>query len=265
MAITSADIQNQSFSIDRKGYNVDEVDVFLERVAGEIDALNNQIAQLHNQIDELSYGSQDSMIMLNETPSVPEVADTGEKDARIAELEQQLEERRGEDNAIAKALITAQRSGDEVVAKAKTDAENMRQEAEDEAKRILDKANNEKQRILDTIEHLQEERENARDDYQDMLKEFITSATKKLSEVGGDSLLASAPSPSAHAAQQTGRVMPKAQAPIHREVSSNVATYTTPPVNNVVVTPVTPRPSKPEKDLSGFGDADDGFEFEDVE
>ena len=42
MAITSADINNQSFSIDRKGYDVDEVDVFLEHVADEIDYLNDE-------------------------------------------------------------------------------------------------------------------------------------------------------------------------------------------------------------------------------
>ena len=40
MAITSSDIQNQSFKIERRGYDVDEVDVFLERVASEIDDLN---------------------------------------------------------------------------------------------------------------------------------------------------------------------------------------------------------------------------------
>ena len=39
MAITSAEIHNQSFSIDRKGYDVDEVDVFLEHVADEIDGM----------------------------------------------------------------------------------------------------------------------------------------------------------------------------------------------------------------------------------
>ncbi|MEG0070856.1 MAG: DivIVA domain-containing protein [Raoultibacter sp.] len=262
MAISSTDIQNQSFSIDRKGYNVDEVDVFLERVAGEIDALNDQVAQLNGQIDELSFAPQDEMVHYD-VPVSTELVDTSDKDALIADLQQQLEERKGEDNAIAKALITAQRSGDEVVAKAKSDAETMRQDAEDEARRILDKANNEKQRILDTISQLQSDRETARTDYQDMLKEFITSATKKLSEVGGDSLLAAAP---AEAAQHHGgRVMPRAQAPIRREVSSSVATYTTPPANNVVITPAAPKPSKPEKDLSGFGDADDGFEFEDVE
>ena len=48
MAITSAEIHNQSFSIDRKGYDVDEVDVFLEHVADEIDNLNNQIADLQD-------------------------------------------------------------------------------------------------------------------------------------------------------------------------------------------------------------------------
>ncbi len=33
MALTSNDVNNVSFSVDRKGYNVDEVDVFLEQVA----------------------------------------------------------------------------------------------------------------------------------------------------------------------------------------------------------------------------------------
>ena len=52
MAITSADIQNQSFAIDRKGYMVDEVDDFLERVADEIDELNNTVADLQRQLED---------------------------------------------------------------------------------------------------------------------------------------------------------------------------------------------------------------------
>lgn len=55
MAITSAEIHNQSFSIDRKGYDVDEVDVFLEHVADEIDGMNAQIAQLENQLDDRKF------------------------------------------------------------------------------------------------------------------------------------------------------------------------------------------------------------------
>ena len=45
MAITSSDIQNQSFKIERRGYDVDEVDVFLERVASEIDDLNDELEE----------------------------------------------------------------------------------------------------------------------------------------------------------------------------------------------------------------------------
>ena len=54
MAITSEDIHNQSFTVDRKGYDVDEVDVFLEHVAAEIDGLNAQIEELLARIDELN-------------------------------------------------------------------------------------------------------------------------------------------------------------------------------------------------------------------
>ena len=49
MAITSADIQNQSFKIERRGYDVDEVDVFLERVASEIDDLNKKNTKYNNE------------------------------------------------------------------------------------------------------------------------------------------------------------------------------------------------------------------------
>lgn len=148
MAITSGDIHNQSFSIDRKGYNVDEVDVFLEHVANEIDLLNEQIDQLSSQVNDLGAALQqreEELAAAQSAPAAPAEESTplpanatpDEKDERIAELERKLEERKLDDNAIAKALITAQRSGEEVIAKAKSDAEGMRRDAEEEARRIL--------------------------------------------------------------------------------------------------------------------------------
>ncbi|HIT51785.1 MAG TPA: DivIVA domain-containing protein [Candidatus Aveggerthella excrementigallinarum] len=278
MAITSGDIHNQSFSIDRKGYNVDEVDVFLEHVANEIDLLNEQIDQMGQRINELTAAAEQHEAELaaaqeaaasveHEVAPLPVDATPDEKDERIAELERKLEERKLDDNAIAKALITAQRSGEEVIAKAKADAETMRQDAEEEARRILAKANGEKQRIIESIDSLQKDREDVRAEYSSLLRGFISSATKTLSEIGGDSSAVLSAYGSAYASEDatdTGRVMPRVQAPV-REVSSAVATYTTPQVGSAVVTPATPRPSKVEKDLSGYGDADDNFEFEDVE
>ena len=136
MAITSEDIHNQSFTVDRKGYDVDEVDVFLEHVAAEIDGLNAQIEELLARIDELNnnqMGFDDDEPMDMDAafaePAMPEpepeavkeeAADTtsvlsADEDARIAELEKQLSEKETDASAIANALVTAQRSAQEVL------------------------------------------------------------------------------------------------------------------------------------------------------
>ena len=114
---------------------------------------------------------------------------------------------------------------------------------------------------MEAIKELEEDREDLRADYQDLLKDFIESASKKLVEIGGP-----APSQVASAhAKSTSRTS-KAQAPIRKDTSSQAAAYTTPSATaSSVVVPTTPRPSKVEKDLSGFGDADDGFEFEEID
>ena len=114
MAITSAEIHNQSFSIDRKGYDVDEVDVFLEHVADEIDILNDTIAHLQDQLEADRFSGFDAPAA--STVAITEVAaatvDTSEydaqlaqKDAIIADLERQLSDKRADDNAIAQALV----------------------------------------------------------------------------------------------------------------------------------------------------------------
>ena len=95
MAITSSDIQNQSFKIERRGYDVDEVDVFLERVASEIDDLNDEIARLRVQVKEAASASRTEVISERPAAASDEEAKpagidpalVAEKDAMIAELE----------------------------------------------------------------------------------------------------------------------------------------------------------------------------------
>ena len=60
-----------------------------------------------------------------------------EANARIRELESQLEEKQADGNAIAQALIIAQRSADEILAKANNTAAETIQDAKDEAQRIM--------------------------------------------------------------------------------------------------------------------------------
>ena len=63
--------------------------------------------------------------------------------------------------------------------------------------------------------------------------------------------------------EATGRVMTSpAQAPINVD---GTAAYAMPQTGAVSVAPATPTPSRVEKDLSGFGDADDAFEFEEID
>lgn len=286
MAITSTDIQNQSFSIDRKGYDVDEVDVFLERLSDEVDGLNSQVADLQSQLAEANERADDAEARAAEAkeaaasapaverhePAAPVVYTETEKDARIATLERQLEERRRDVDAIAQALITAQRSGEEIVANAKKTALGTQQDAEEEAKRILDKANSEKQRVLSTISDLQESREQVRTDYQEMLKEFIQSASKTLTEIGGDlddHQMASLPrrsAPKSTATHYAGTADTVADADVSTDDRTDAfaATYTTPQVSHTVAAKA-PKESKPGRDLTGFGDADDDFEFDDLD
>lgn len=307
MAITSAEIHNQSFSIDRKGYDVDEVDVFLEHVADEIDGLNQQIASLQSQIGEDTFAGFDRPATFDDEafdepehvaeqdgqpagsidPTILAEKDAAiaERDARIAELEKQLESKKADGNAIAQALIIAQRSADEILANAKADAAATIKDAEDEADRILDKAENDRQKVIDAIHKLEDDREEAREDYRDLLNDFITDATRKLAEIGEKAPKAAG----ALASGQHGRyathvdsepVVKEAaatapQAPLTVDgsdayddapaIPAAVPAAAVTAASPAVTGSVAPVASSVEKDFSGFGDAADDFEIDDLD
>ena len=280
MAITSSDIQNQSFKIERRGYDVDEVDVFLERVASEIDDLNDEIARLRVQVKEAASASRTEVISERPAAASDEEAKpagidpalVAEKDAMIAELEAKLRDRKSDDTAIAQALIVAQRTADEIVSKAKADAGQTRQNAEDEGRRILEKANVEKQKVIDHINELSSSREKVREQYQDMLKEFIGSATQRLAEIGGEvtagidipaELLEMTTFDATSSAGTQQKAEAEKPAAATWEPSPAVATYTT--VTPGASAPAAPKPSTASKDFSGYGDADDTFSFDDMD
>ncbi len=257
MAMTSADVNNQSFSIDRKGYNVDEVDAFLERIADDLDELNGRIAQLQDELRSAS-AKNDGPVAITSGSDKDSYTqrDINERDARIDELEHQVSEQRADDSAIAQALIIAQRSADEIVANANSNADKTREDAEDEAQRILDKANNEKQRVLDEIKKLEDDREETRVRYQDMLNDFIGSAKDVLDDI------APGKSGKSRGSHGVSTYVP-AGTSVSEAVSATTAAYTTPSKSAAPV--AKPQASKVEKDFSGFGDTDDGFEFDDID
>ena len=268
MAITSAEIHNQSFSIDRKGYDVDEVDVFLEHVADEIDGMNAQIAQLENQLDDRKFEGFDTPARVEAPVVVTDDAALAEKDARIADLERQLEAKKADDNAIAQALIIAQRSADEIIANANAQAAATIKDAEDEGTRIVDKAEAERQK---GARRHQEARGRPRGRARGLPGTCspTSSVTLRASWPRSAARCPASLPVSAHArtidvveTTATGRVTAPAQAPINRD---GAGAYSVPQATGAVVAPATPTPSGVEKDLSGFGDADDAFEFEEID
>lgn len=275
MAITASDIHNQSFSIDRKGYDVDEVDEFLEYVANEIDNLNNTIASLEEEVDQdapelagfdtiaMDAVANESVdIDISETPASP--ADLAAKDARIAELERQLAEKKANDNAISQALIIAQRAGDEAIAKANETADQIVADAREEAAHIIAEANAEKAEIEEEIAKLDGDCETIRERFQGILKDFIGDASDKLAEISDASIMASA---HARANRLAARNYETPALPV-RESASAVSEYSTPMFtrNEVVAAPAVPASFIGEKDLSGFGDAvDNDFDFDELD
>ena len=261
MAITAEDIQNQSFNVDRRGYDIDEVDVFLERVAAEVDFMNARIAELEQydgNVMDMDAAFAEPVVALED--EVSEAYETSDKDARIAELEQMLAEKNDDSSAIAAALVSAQRTAKDIIDKAKAEAADIIADAKADADNIITKAENARDKVEAEISELDAMHDDTCEAYAASLREFIDDATAKLN----------------HVEKVKGKVKPVSQMGHARFASPNqapmnpgmggVGTFNAPIATNATVMPAAPVASGIEKDMSGFGDAsDDFFDFVDVD
>lgn len=71
MAITPADIQAQTFSEAKRGYDPGEVDVFLEQVSAEVDAMLNKIVDLKNRLTATEQQLTDAQNQLAQAQAAP--------------------------------------------------------------------------------------------------------------------------------------------------------------------------------------------------
>ncbi len=218
MAITMQDIQEVGFEHALRGYDVGQVDVFLERVANEVDAMNKHIADLESQLKEaqeelgktrgeLAEASAASLSVPNELEQANLVerelrseleivqdrlaaankrADDAE--SKIESMQGQLEEKKSLDNAIAEAFIAAQRSAAQIKEDARIEGDRIYHESEAKAREFIRESLAKKAAIDNEIKALSEYSQKFREQYLDMLDRFTAHAKEEFSNLANQNV-----------------------------------------------------------------------------
>ena len=118
MPLTPIDVQQKTFGPELRGYNMDEVDDFLDEVVAAL-----------KDYDQRVRDAQD----------------------RIRALESDASNRGEDESAISRALVSAQKQADIMVAEAKADSERILSEAHDEADRLRSQRETERMTLVQDI------------------------------------------------------------------------------------------------------------------
>ncbi len=173
MAITPADIEQKTFSEAKKhGYDTDEVDQFLDQVSAEVDAMLKKIKDLKDRLtasEQQVAASQAQITQLREqAASAPAAVSQPTAPAPASA--------NASESQISRVLIIAQQSADQLVDDARSNAENIRNEADRKAREVIRQALAEKQKELDEIDRLKQSREDFRSEYKKLLQHFLDDA-----------------------------------------------------------------------------------------
>ena len=211
MALTPADIEQQTFSPSKHGYDTEEVDAFLEQISSEVDAMLQKIADLKgrlNNTEQQLAAANAQIASLEENAGATQLAApapvVAPAPAPAADLS--VSERQ-----ISQVLIVAQQSADKLVAEARDNAERIRNEADQKAREVIRQALAEKQNELDEIDRLKQSREDFRGEYKKLLQHFMDDAEAVMPAAGFVAL--SAPNGSAGTTHNDAVAVPAPVAP----------------------------------------------------
>ncbi len=175
MAITPADIEQQTFSPSKHGYDTEEVDAFLEQLSIEVEAMIQKIGDLKgrlNSAEQQLSAAQAQVASLQEASAsapAPVVTNTVVSPEPVNSMQ-------ASEHQISQVLIVAQQSADKLVADARDNAERIRNDADQKAREVIRQALAEKQNELDEIDRLKTSREEFRSEYKKLLQHFLDDA-----------------------------------------------------------------------------------------
>jgi len=129
--LTPLDIQHKEFTKAMRGYAMHEVDTFLDQVTEEFTRMQDEIARLREQASSAG-PPQQAPVQVQAPPPPPPQPQPVVAEARGSSA--------GGEEAIARALVMAQRMADQTVEEAKVKAKSMVAEAEARAKNMTEQA-----------------------------------------------------------------------------------------------------------------------------
>jgi DivIVA domain-containing protein len=129
--LTPLDIQHKEFTKAMRGYAMHEVDTFLDQVTEEFTRMQDEIARLREQASSVAQ-PQPAPVQVQAPPPPPPQPQPVAAEVRGGGA--------GGEEAIARALVMAQRMADQTVEEAKVKAKSMVAEAEARAKNMTEQA-----------------------------------------------------------------------------------------------------------------------------
>jgi len=130
--LTPLDIQHKEFTKAMRGYAMHEVDTFLDQVTEEFTRMQDEIARLREQASSAGPPQQAPIQVQAPPPPPPPQPQPMAAEPRGGGA--------GGEEAIARALVMAQRMADQTVEEAKVKAKSMVAEAEARAKNMTEQA-----------------------------------------------------------------------------------------------------------------------------
>ncbi|MCX7878223.1 MAG: DivIVA domain-containing protein [Ignavibacteria bacterium] len=149
MKLSSIDIKKQEFRKALRGYDISEVEAYLDTVANQFEALSREIEELKEQIRKL--------------------------EEEKAELENEVHLYRENEKTFQKAIVKSQDMTDEILENAKKRAELITKEAEIMATKMKISAQEEFVHLKQELEELRQKNEAVIDDIRNFLIDKLNS------------------------------------------------------------------------------------------
>ena len=140
MTLTPQDIQTKQFHVRFRGFDVEEVDAFLERIAEEF------------------------LILIQENKQLKDRSET---------LEGDIEHYKEQEKKFQDAILSAHKIADEMKERSKKESEELLSSAGDEVKKMQEKSQIEISSIEATIVNLKELKDRVHDDVRQLLESYM--------------------------------------------------------------------------------------------